>query len=125
MPAAAVVQGARHVSWAGLVRVFLRSLFLQASWNPRGMQNVGFADAIGPALTELYPEPAERAKAVAWVLQQGEESRRLMLIAPPSGGFGVTSGLAVWRLCREAQCRRAGFRASRKELHHHKWVSTL
>ncbi|TMA33943.1 MAG: PTS system mannose/fructose/sorbose family transporter subunit IID, partial [Deltaproteobacteria bacterium] len=47
------------------VRVFLRSLFLQASWNPRGMQNVGFADAIGPALTELYPEPAERAKAVA------------------------------------------------------------
>ena len=65
MPAAAVAQGARHVSWAGLVRVFLRSLFLQASWNPRGMQNVGFADAIGPALTELYPEPAERAKAVA------------------------------------------------------------
>src|SRR5205807_6838860 len=65
MPAAAVAQGARHVSWTGLARVFLRSLFLQAAWNPRGMQNVGFADAIGPALAELYPDPAERARATA------------------------------------------------------------
>src|SRR5262249_57874358 len=40
-------------------------VFLQAAWNPRGMQNVGFADAIGPALAELYPDPAERARAAS------------------------------------------------------------
>jgi PTS system mannose-specific IID component len=63
MQAAAALQGERRVSPAGLMRVFLRSLFLQASWNPRGMQNVGFADAIAPALAELYPDPADRARA--------------------------------------------------------------
>ena len=55
----------KRVSTAALVHVYWRSLFLQASWNPRGMQNVGFADAIGPALAELYPDPAERARAAA------------------------------------------------------------
>ena len=55
----------RRVSTPTLARVFLRSLFLQAAWNPRGMQNLGFADAITPALRELYPDPAECAKAVA------------------------------------------------------------
>src|SRR5260370_1421715 len=62
---AAVLQGARHVSTRTLLRVFWRSFFLQASWNPLGMQNVGFADAIAPALEELYPDPAQRVKAVA------------------------------------------------------------
>jgi PTS system mannose-specific IID component len=61
-PAATV---AKRVSKAGLLRVFWRSLFLQASWNPRGMQNVGFADAISPALEELYPDRADRARAAA------------------------------------------------------------
>ncbi len=65
MPASVVAQGARRVSAATLARVFWRSLFLQASWNPRGMQNVGFAYAIAPALTDLYPDPAERARAAA------------------------------------------------------------
>lgn len=65
VPAAAVAQGARRVSTVGLARVFWRSMFLQAAWNPRGMQNVGFADAIGPALAELYPDPAERARAAS------------------------------------------------------------
>ncbi len=60
-----VATAARRVSTAGLLRVFWRSLFLQAAWNPRGMQNVGFADAISPALAELYPDPAERARAAA------------------------------------------------------------
>lgn len=64
MTSAAVVERrARRVSRVALVRVFLRSLFLQAAWNPRGMQNIGFADAISPALAELYPDPAERARA--------------------------------------------------------------
>ncbi len=47
-----------------LWRVFLRSLFLQASWNPQGMQNLGLAFAVFPALKALYPEPAALALAV-------------------------------------------------------------
>jgi PTS system mannose-specific IID component len=52
-----------RVSLLTLCRVFWRSLFLQASWNPRGMQNLGFASAIAPALKELYPDPQKRAEA--------------------------------------------------------------
>src|SRR5439155_12271953 len=62
---AAVLRPGRRVSVGALGRVFLRSMFLQAAWNPRGMQNLGFADAISPALAELYPDAVERAKAVA------------------------------------------------------------
>jgi mannose PTS system EIID component len=51
------------VSLLALLRVFWRSLFLQAAWNPRGMQNLGFAFAMHPALRELYPDPAARARA--------------------------------------------------------------
>jgi PTS system mannose-specific IID component len=65
IPAAAIPQPARRVSSRTLARVFLRSLFLQAAWNPRGMQNVGFADAIAPALDDLYPDRASRAQAAA------------------------------------------------------------
>jgi PTS system mannose-specific IID component len=52
-----------RVPRVALARVFLRSLFLQAAWNPRGMQNVGFADAMAPALQALYADPAQRARA--------------------------------------------------------------
>lgn len=48
-----------------LARVFWRCLFLQAAWNRRGMQNLGFAYAIDPALRELYPDPAARRAALA------------------------------------------------------------
>jgi len=65
IPAKAMPLPARRVSAGTLTRVFLRSLFLQAAWNPRGMQNLGFADAIAPALADLYPEREERAKAAA------------------------------------------------------------
>jgi PTS system mannose-specific IID component len=44
------------LSWWVVLRVFLRSLFLQASWNPQGMQNLGLAYAVYPALERLYPE---------------------------------------------------------------------
>lgn len=47
-----------------LLRVFLRSLFLQASWNPQGMQNLGLAYAIYPALERLYPEKQALEAAV-------------------------------------------------------------
>ncbi len=65
IPAAAMPGPARRVSPRTLVRVFFRSLFLQAAWNPRGMQNLGFADAIAPALAELYPDERARASAAA------------------------------------------------------------
>jgi PTS system mannose-specific IID component len=47
-----------------LVRVLWRCLFLQAAWNRRGMQNLGFAFAIDPALRALYPDPARREEAL-------------------------------------------------------------
>lgn len=47
-----------------LARAFLRGLFLQAGWNRRGMQNLGFAYAILPALGDLYPEEAARRAAL-------------------------------------------------------------
>jgi len=47
-----------------LLRVFWRCLFLQAAWNRRGMQNLGFAYAIDPALRRIYPEPAAREEAL-------------------------------------------------------------
>ena len=48
-----------------LARCFWRGLFLQAAWNRRGMQNLGFAYAIDPALRALYPDPALRAQALS------------------------------------------------------------
>jgi len=47
-----------------LRRVFWRGLLLQAAWNRRGMQNLGFAYAIEPALRVLYPDPALRREAL-------------------------------------------------------------
>ncbi|MFL5387875.1 MAG: PTS system mannose/fructose/sorbose family transporter subunit IID, partial [Myxococcales bacterium] len=59
------MSGETRVTKRSLARVFFRALFIQAAWNPRGMQNLGFADAISPALRELYPDPADCAKAVS------------------------------------------------------------
>ncbi len=47
-----------------LARCFVRGLFLQAAWNRRGMQNLGFSYAIHPALRALYPDPARLRDAV-------------------------------------------------------------
>lgn len=47
-----------------LLRVFARSFFLQASWNPQGMQNLGLAYALFPALKRLYPEKEKQMAAV-------------------------------------------------------------
>lgn len=66
MTVAAFARQRQHAVTAGaLARVFFRSFFLQAAWNPRGMQNLGFADAMEPALHELYPDSTARARAVA------------------------------------------------------------
>ncbi len=50
----------RRVLW----RVYWRSLFLQAAWNPQGMQNLGLAYALYPALEVLYPDEAGRSEAL-------------------------------------------------------------
>lgn len=50
----------RQVLW----RVYWRSLFLQAAWNPQGMQNLGLAYALYPALEVLYPDEAARSEAL-------------------------------------------------------------
>lgn len=52
------------LSRAVLLRVFLRSLALQASWNPKGMQNLGLAYAVFPALEQLYPDKKALEAAV-------------------------------------------------------------
>ena len=54
-----------RVPAATLARCFVRSLFLQAAWNRRGMQNLGFAYAIDPALQALYRDPQQRRSALA------------------------------------------------------------
>jgi PTS system mannose-specific IID component len=45
-------------------RVFWRSLFLQAGFNPEGMQTLGLLFALEPALKALYPDAALRKKAI-------------------------------------------------------------
>jgi PTS system mannose-specific IID component len=52
------------LSRAVLLRVFLRSLALQASWNPKGMQNLGLVYAVFPALEQLYPDKKALEAAV-------------------------------------------------------------
>jgi PTS system mannose-specific IID component len=42
-----------------LLRVYLRSFLIQASWSFDRMQSLGFAYAIQPALRRLYPDPKE------------------------------------------------------------------
>jgi mannose PTS system EIID component len=54
----------RKVPGRTLARVFWRCLFLQAAWNRRGMQNLGFAYAIDPALRALYPDADRREEAL-------------------------------------------------------------
>ena len=52
------------LSRAVLLRVLLRSLALQASWNPKGMQNLGLAYCLFPALEQLYPDKQALEAAV-------------------------------------------------------------
>jgi PTS system mannose-specific IID component len=58
------VSAAARVPRLTLARVFWRCLFVQAAWNRRGMQNLGFAYAIDPALRALYPDAGRREEAL-------------------------------------------------------------
>ena len=44
-----------------LLRVFLRSLLIQASWSFHLLQSIGFAYALLPILRKLYPDRTEYA----------------------------------------------------------------
>lgn len=46
------------------MRVFWRSLFLQAGYNPEGLQNLGLVYALLPALEHFYPDEQARLVAV-------------------------------------------------------------
>ena len=50
-------------SWVRL-QVFWRSLFIQAGFNPTGMQSLGLTYALLPALKQLYPDPEAQHDAV-------------------------------------------------------------
>jgi mannose PTS system EIID component len=53
-----------RISFFAMTRVFWRSLQLQAAWNPKGMQNLGFAYTLWPAFKELYPDRTAREAAL-------------------------------------------------------------
>lgn len=46
-------------------RILARSFFLEALWNHKRMQNIGFVFCIYPALRRLYPDNEKLASAVA------------------------------------------------------------
>lgn len=46
-----------------LIRTYLRCYFVGAAFNTRGLQTIGLALALEPALDALYPDPAERRRA--------------------------------------------------------------
>lgn len=60
----AAVESQRRVPRRTLVHVFVRSLFLQAGFNPRVMQGLGVAFAMLPALKSLYAPGPGRSDAV-------------------------------------------------------------
>jgi mannose/fructose/N-acetylgalactosamine-specific phosphotransferase system component IID len=49
----------RTIGDGDLLRLFWRSLLIQASWSYQGMQSLGFSYALLPVLKKLYPERAE------------------------------------------------------------------
>lgn len=57
-------QGRRRIPRAKLLEVFARSFLIQAGFNPRAMQGLGFAYALYPALRALYPAGEARTAAV-------------------------------------------------------------
>ena len=53
------------IPFATLLRVALRTLFIQAGFSPEAMQTLGLLYALEPAWPHLYPDPAQRQQAVS------------------------------------------------------------
>jgi mannose/fructose/N-acetylgalactosamine-specific phosphotransferase system component IID len=62
-------QSAPSQGGAPLLRMFLRSFFIQACWNYERFQNVGFALALRPALERAYPDGEKLKTALLRHLQ--------------------------------------------------------
>ncbi|RYL93057.1 PTS mannose transporter subunit IID [Sporolactobacillus sp. THM7-4] len=60
--AAGVKTGQKKLTKRDLFWVFVRSNFLQGSWNFERMQALGFAFSMTPAIRRLYPEGSEERK---------------------------------------------------------------
>ncbi len=50
----------RILTKTDLLRIFVRSFYIQGSWNYQRMLNLGFCYAIMPVLDKLYDQPEER-----------------------------------------------------------------
>lgn len=59
----------KDIRASDLVRVFLRSFLLQASWSFDRMQSLGFAYAMQPALKRVYPDPQEYRERITLHLE--------------------------------------------------------
>lgn len=46
------------------LKVFIRSFFIQGSWNFKGMQNTGFCYAISPVIKEIADRKSERSRSL-------------------------------------------------------------
>ncbi|MDR1607573.1 MAG: PTS system mannose/fructose/sorbose family transporter subunit IID [Deltaproteobacteria bacterium] len=76
-----------RLGWPILMSVAFRSLFLEASWNLSGQQNIGYAASINPALKSLYKNrPEDLAKA---------QSRALRFFNTNPTLSGLTIGAAL------------------------------
>ena len=79
---------------ATLARCFWRCLFLQAAWNRRGMQNLGFAYAVDPALRALYPDPRPAQRGAARATSASSTATRTRRPASSAAPSTTRSG---WR----------------------------
>ncbi len=52
------------ITGRSMFKVFMGSFFVQSSWSFEKMQGLGFAAALYPALTDIYPEEGERRAAL-------------------------------------------------------------
>lgn len=87
-----------------LIRVALRSLFLEASWNRQGQQNLGLAAAIDPALKEIYSSGAGL----------GEARKRAFSFFNTNP---IASGLVLGIIIRLEEEVAAGFRTADDRVH--------
>ncbi len=51
------------ITGRSIFKVFIGSFFVQSSWSFEKMQGLGFAAAIYPALTDIYPKEGEQRRA--------------------------------------------------------------
>ncbi len=76
-----------RLNFSTLLQVAARSLFLEASWNNQGQQNLGFAAAVDPALKKIYCDPDDLKEARCRTLEYFNTN-------PITGGVAI--GVILW-----------------------------